>query len=188
MSPELLAAIPDDFAEFAVGKTILQLAKHYKRSQCTIVAWRRAKGIPGLKPAPPPRSTTIVRRPPPVGFAAAARSMTMSALRARFGAGKTTIKYWCEVEGVAPLKPANAGWRQPKAAIDVDYRENSLAGKAARYLQKFGPVVRCDANGRVNPQGTHWLRGGRAILTDDELMERARRNGWNPDAWMELAA
>ncbi len=187
MTAAIAAQIPDDFEKVAKGKTLIQLAKHYKRSQSTIVAWRRAKGIPGLKPVAPPKKK-LARPPAPAGFAAAARSMTENALRVRFHAGVAMIRHWCKEEGVTPLKPVKGSWGQARPAPMVDYRENSLAGKAAQYLQRFGPVVRCDESGRLEGKHTHWLRGGRTILTDDEIMDRARRNGWNPDDWKRLAA
>lgn len=187
MTAAIIDQIPDDFEEVAKGKTLHQLAKIYKRSQSTIVAWRRAKGIPGLKPVYNPRKP-IERPPAPPGFAAAARTMTENALRIRFRAGQAMIRHWCKEQGVSPLKATRPSWGKATPAPVIDYRENSLAGKAAQYLQKFGPVVRCDAEGRLDSKGTHWLRGGRTILTDDEIMDRARRNGFDPHAGERIAA
>lgn len=66
-------------------------------------------------------------------------------------------------------------------------RDTSLAGQAADYLRRFGPVVRCDDRGRYNENGTHWRRNF-SVLTADEIIERAEANGFDSRAWARLAA
>lgn len=63
--------------------------------------------------------------------------------------------------------------------------DGSLASRAADFLRPLCPVYRCDAVGNPLPDGAFWLRG-RAVLTDDELIERARVRGWDPDAWRRV--
>lgn len=67
------------------------------------------------------------------------------------------------------------------------HRDNSVAGQAADYLRRFGPVVRCNAKGRYDENGTHWRRNA-SILTADEIIERAEANGFDARAWARLAA
>lgn len=58
-------------------------------------------------------------------------------------------------------------------------RDLTLAGQAADFLRRFGSVYRCDVTGKPNSKGTRWKRNY-SVLTDDELMHRARRLGWTP--------
>jgi len=66
-----------------------------------------------------------------------------------------------------------------KPAPMVSNRDVTQAGLAADFLRRFGPVVRCRADGRYDERGTHWRRGS-TVLTADEVIERAQRNGWRP--------
>lgn len=56
-------------------------------------------------------------------------------------------------------------------------RDLSTAGRAADFLQKFGPVFRCMTTGKAHPNGTCWNRNGH-VLTDRDIVERAQRLGW----------
>lgn len=58
------------------------------------------------------------------------------------------------------------------APVDKFQRDMSAAGQAADFLRKFGPVYRCDVRGRPLADGFFWRRGS-AVLSDDELIERA---------------
>jgi hypothetical protein len=106
-------------------------------------------------------------------------------LEARYSVGVETIRRW-RLECGVPLQPRVP--RQKKllpfkqnayttAPIDRAHRDDSLAGQAADYLRRFGPVIRCNAAGRYDPNGDRWLRGS-SLLTADEVIERAEFNGW----------
>jgi hypothetical protein len=71
------------------------------------------------------------------------------------------------------------------APVDRASRDTSRAGDAAEYLRRYGPVYRCDVKGRANPRADYWMRGS-TVLTDNDIIERAERNGWKPDLWREI--
>lgn len=67
----------------------------------------------------------------------------------------------------------------------------SHSDKAAEYLRRHDrtQVFRCTSAGRPDPRGNHYRYGfGHVVLTDEELVAKAERKGWLPDAWRELAA
>ena len=152
------APLPADFAKVAATRTIFELRKHYGKGERTIKRWLNEAGIERSRAS-------------------------------RFG-GRELPPRPVKAETPSPRKATapRAVWRQPGPRPLPDHRDNSRAGLAAQYLQRFGPVVRCDEKGALTPKGTHWLRGGRFILTDDEIIARAERNGWRPDARKALAA
>lgn len=180
--------MPDDFPEVAPGKSVNMLMAIYSCGPGPVARWRKQAGILPSRPAANVKLPRREARAVPDGFALVARGMTMKQLRERFGASEALVRRWCAEAGVEPRRAGYAYFRQVQPRALPDARDNSRAGLAAQYLQKFGSVVRCDAEGRVDPRGTHWLRGGRYVLTDDEIMSRATRLGWAPDAWREVIA
>lgn len=139
--------IPEGFAEVWKGKSVLQLAAHYKRSHTTISAWIkrlglvRPRGVKLSKPvkvaAPKPQPLPFVRKPAPKRFV-------------KPDAYRTT-------------------------AVDHVQRDMTPAGQAADILRRDRwTVFRCDERGRANPDGKLWLCG-RVICTAAELIERAHR-------------
>ncbi len=170
-------SIPADFLKVAPGRTINELQRHYHAGPATIIRWREEAAIPV-----PPSNL----RPVPDGFALVARGMTMKQLRERFGASEPLVRRWCAETGAEPRRAGYVRFRQAQPRPLPDARDQSRAGLAAQFLQRFGSVVRCNADGAADPKGSHWLRGGRFVLTDDEIMARATRNGWRPDAWREV--
>lgn len=180
---KLQRTMPEDFLSVAPGRTINELQKIYQAGPDAVRRWRKEAGLEPIAPVAPRQP----RRTVPDGFALVARGMTMKQLRERFEASEPVVRRWCAETGVEPRR-AGYVYRQAAPRPLPDARDCSRAGKAAQFLQKFGPVTRCDADGRVDPKGTHWLRGGRFVLTDAEIMDRATRQGWRPEAWRELAA
>jgi hypothetical protein len=128
----------------------------------------------------------------PQGFALVAPHITMKEARLRYGRAAETIQRWCSEAGVQLMRPnhlvAGSASRKFSPTAPRAHVEAGEAGQAADFLRRFGPVFRCDADGRQLQDGFFWNRGGRTVLTDEELIERAKRNGWRPDAWKELAA
>lgn len=93
-----------------------------------------------------------------------------------------------------PAKPTAPGAcrmvrDQTRAARSIDHRPTDTAVKAADYLASFDrtPVFRIDENGKPSAKGKLW-RYGTARLTTDEMMAKAYRKGFDPDAWRRLAA
>lgn len=152
-----------------------------------------------------------LKTPMPADFAEVAPTMLVKELRAHYNAGWRLIARWMAETGAVPKKaPPNIPpiestrhmltVRRPSGKrviafkqnayltgkIDRPHRDDSRAGQAADYLRRFGPVVRCDSTGMYSDRGTHWRRGS-VVLGPDEVIERAMRNGWNPDAWRQVA-
>lgn len=178
---------PVDFAHFAAIETVDLLMKRYSCGTALITRWRREVSGDGPK-IRPSRET----KPMPDGFALVAANLTERELRERYGISKHTVHKWCARAAVSPRKATRpvvslGAMGRPKAAPMGQNRDTSRAGMAADFLRKFGPVVRCDATGRFNPTGDHWRRGP-SVLCADEIIARALRNGWQPDAWKALAA
>lgn len=76
---------------------------------------------------------------------------------------------------------------QHKAVALTDHRAKTQADLAADHLRRLSSVWRCNENGSPNPKGKFWRRGW-AILTDAELIARAVAKGFDPSAWMRVAA
>lgn len=188
IATKVMRPMPDDFPEVAPGKSVNMLMAIYSCGPGPVARWRKQAGILPSRPAANVKLPRREARAVPDGFALVARGMTMKQLRERFGASEALVRRWCAEAGVEPRRAGYVHFRQAQPRPLPGARDNSRAGMAAQYLQKFGPVFRCNAEGRLDPRGTHWNRGGRTVLTDDEIMERARSKGWDPDAWMEIAA
>lgn len=58
-------------------------------------------------------------------------------------------------------------------------------GQAVDFLRKFGPISRCFSTGKLDPKGDHWRRGS-TVLNAAEVIERAERLGFDPDAWKRI--
>lgn len=184
---------PKDFHVWAPVETSAQLCKRYRSSDLTVARWRRETGI-----AAPKYSHVAAGKPPngnkprviPDGFAKAAQTMTRSQLAKHFGAGETTIKRWAKEAGVKlptgrPRAASKNGWGHSKVVV-IDTRDNSLASRAQSFLQRFYPVWRCNEDGTFNPAGSHYRCDG-ITRTADEMIERARRKGFDENRW-RLAA
>lgn len=173
-----LAPMPAGFPELARDKINVELEKHYGVSKHTVVRWRAECGAPH-----PARAL----RPAPAHFASAARQHSLAKLETLFGVGPVVVRRWLKEAGVRrrPLTVARVNY---KPAPVIKHVEGSLAGRAVdECLQKLGPVYRCTETGRPDKTGIHWNRGGR-VLTDDDVIDRAVRNGWSASAWERIAA
>lgn len=175
---------PVDFEEYAPLEHNPALMRRYDVKVTLISRWRRETGIkpPEHRIAPRVRRCII-----PDGFAEMARQSNDTWLADKFGVARHTVKRWRETLGISatrivPFKQ-NTYTTTP---IDRPHRDDSRAGQAADYLRRFGPVVRCDHNGRYSERGKFWRRGS-TVLFPDDVIERAIRNGWNPDSWRIMA-
>lgn len=178
----MLRPIPADFARYAEVETYEQLVRRYGCSSNTITRWRRATGL---------IYDRRLLNSAPDGFELFAPNHTVNEMRIRYGKGPATIQRWCRETGVTPRKASAAHIGAATRNFSPQnhaHRDTTRAGLAADFLRHLGPVFRCTPEGRAKPDGTHWNRGGRTVLTDDEIIARAVRNGWNPDAWQEVHA
>lgn len=176
-----LRPMPADFAERAATASNTQLRAHYKVRWAEIHRWREESGVPS------PRRQTVY----PDGFEAAARVADDEALASRYSVSRTTVGRWrrsLKLPVVHRVTVRPHGPHVKTIAVARVAKADSRAAMAAEHLRHLGPVFRCDDAGRADPKGQFWNRGGRTVLTDDELIERAVRNGWRPDAWREVVA
>lgn len=129
---------------------------------------------------------------PPEGFADLWRVMSQKQLSDHYNRASSVIQGWCKQLGL--VRPTGVHMsRAPKTVKTskrpsqvVSYhraapipivRDNSEAGLAAQYLQRFSSIYRCTETGRADQQGTHWRRGN-SVLNAEEVIERAVYNGY----------
>lgn len=171
--------MPADFVEHAARESIADMTARYGVSQSIVSRWRMESGVV------PPKH--LRGKPVPDGFRIMAQSMTRNEMRKHYGASFDTIDRWLAEMGVKARRaaPGRVPYGQPQSKQQTR-RDDSRAGRAADFLRRLGPVVRCDAHGQYSPTGTHWLRGS-TVLSADEVIDRALRNGWQPEARRAVA-
>lgn len=127
----------------------------------------------------------------PDDFAVLWQTNSLMALGDHYGRAPATMSLWAKrlglhrAQGQHLPKPEPVKKPEPKPAlrlikpnafqtapVNKFQRDMSAAGQAADFLRKFGPVYRCDVLGRPLSDGFFWRRGN-AVMTDDELIERA---------------
>lgn len=195
--------VPADFAEHAY-EPLNVLKPRYQVGHAVITRWRRSLGITQamlLAHAAKMRaSSEPTRKKAPEGFFEYQQGRPLKAVATDYGVSEHTVRRWLSELGInrqqqynearaaqkAIKKPAvkavpdRKPWKSTfvqTAAPDRPYVDPSPAGQAAEFLRRFGPVVRCNEQGRYDPAGDRWRRGS-SLLTADEIIERAVRNGW----------
>ena len=180
--------MPDEFRRIAATTSNEDLRARFGIGVSTLARWRQAIGVRAPHNCP-------WKEPMPASFPEIAPTMTRYVLADHYGVSTDVVKRWCDEAGVKYKPTHPLGRKGPRvSAADraigtvtvMNQRDHSRAGQAADFLRRFGPVVRCDAEGRYAERGTHYRRGS-TVLTGEEVIERAVRNGWNPDAWREVA-
>lgn len=174
--------VPADFAERAPAMTAEAMCAHYRVSAPTITRWRKESGVfDRPRPIRAGRKIDDI----PAGFAVAAPTMTLKELRVRFRAGEATVRRWLKHTGTECLLDRGYGRDKP-APVKVTVGVQALAARAAdECLRRLAPVFRCRADGRADPNGSHWFYG--RARTADELVAIAERKGWSADAWKHVA-
>jgi hypothetical protein len=176
--------MPDDFAVVAPTMSAANLARHYGCSTYKLTEWFAELGMS--------RSHATRFKPlgsAPENFAQLAPTMSLHELQMMFDRGACVIKRWCAEAGVSPRRyvPHFVARANRIPPAPVVFHDTTRAGQAADYLRRFGPVFRCNANGGADAKGDHWSRFG-FVLTDEEIIRRAERQGWQPESWRRLAA
>lgn len=184
-------AIPDDFADHASLPNAV-LKRRYSVGETLLLKWRKAIGLS------PSRRRPRGLKPIPEGFHQFASVMSLPELQAKYNAGEATVRRWRKEIGAKGLPHRKS--RHPRqlrnptpGQVFIAQANNHAAMKAGReeeaaqHLRRFCAVYRCGERGGADTKGGFW-RVGNAVLTAAELMERAVRRGWDPDAWSRLAA
>lgn len=187
--------IGPEFATVAPGKTNEELIAYFGVSAPTISRYRSRYGIPA-----PRQSTGHRGDAPPADFADLAPTMTMQGLCEHYGCSEWMITQWlraCEVQTRGRIYNRTASYKRvlPMIADRAGrsfnprlhaHHDDTLAGRAADHLRRFGPVIRCNSGGRYDPKGDHYLRGS-TVLSRAETVERAIAKGFDPEAWRRVA-
>ena len=180
--------IPDDFAEQTKAKHTLALIKHYNVSGNVVRRWLRETGIKPINGRV--EDVTLYRLLPPC-FPENAAVMSRTALRHHYKTGLDTLARWYREAGLEPIqykKPsAPKGPKPPKPThvystsgrgrgpgVSIREKHWSVYDEAADVLRKYGPVSRCDENGKYQQAGDYW-RVGWVVITPQELLERGER-------------
>lgn len=176
--PRPALPVPEDFTVYAL-ETIPQLMVRYGVSHGVIGRWRKRMAIDGRR-----------SQPVPADFHIHAVYEGEKLLRRRYGVGAHTVQRWRRESGVEYVRPAPKPKAQPKAKaqrrgperrfwlkIVRCERDESELGRAVDWLRRDAPVFRVNEAGEPCFTGKLWCRG-RVMLTDAEVLERARARGW----------
>lgn len=190
--------MPADFAEHAY-ETVAALKKRYAVPHEYVREWRNELGISGRMVHERACALKSRLKKMPEGFAEYQEGRSQRELAKHYGFAVATIQRFLTELGIDRMavyaaERASKGKVKPEArvvelpqrpkastftltAVDRPYVDPTRVGQAAEYLRRFGPVVRCDEQGRYDPAGNRWRRGS-SLLNADEIIQRAVRNGW----------
>lgn len=180
MASPLAKPVPPDF-DPATPITV-SMTKHGV-SKSTIGKWRREAGYKGRPGALEPW-TDLEDQQLKANF----NSLTYPQIADLIGRSAAAVKSRAILLG---LRKAAAQFQRDTRTKFEGQRAKGRADLAAEYVRCHDRVAifRCDAAGAPKPKGDHWKYGfGSLILTDDEMIAKAERKGWAPDAWKELKA
>jgi transposase len=160
--------MPDDFAQIAPTITIRAAEDRFGVCRYTIFRWEKAtdarcireSGGDHMKAKAKPK----VPKPP-----------------------RVVREKPAEFQRAAAPKRAIGRDRSASLRLDRVQRDMTRAGQAADHLRRLDPVRRCDAAGEYALTGDHWHFRGR-VYDAAGIIERAERAGFDPDAWMRIAA
>lgn len=185
--------VPPDLA--ANAKTMCQedLARLYRCGRSTIRKWLAEAGITAAAPV------MNTKKPLPADLPEMAARMGRNALARHYDVSYNTMVRMLADAGLEAFKaPVTArqgvtGYRKMTGVAKRVHmatghvsRDISTEGQAADVLRRYAAVYRCTERGAADPKGD-WWRYGNVVLAGGELIERAQRHGWNPDAWQHLA-
>ena len=198
--PSRLKPPPVDFAEQATKLTRKGLARHYGVKWRAIERWVCETGA-----EPQDRVAPVPLAEKPADFAAVAPTMILKDLMERYSRSHSVIRRWCRESGVVPLS-FERPQREPRAKPQPFHRVKAVPGQmvlpaasrpialkagaeeeAAQHLRRHFPFVyRCTERGGADQRGKFW-RVGAVVLTPRELVEKAKRYGFDPDRWRNLS-
>lgn len=180
---------PDDFREVAPTMFVHDLRKHYRCSNEAMDRWIVETGVKA-------KCGLQERLPMPADFAENARRNGNESLIRIYGVSKKIVARWRQECGVkSPLiLTGNAGglWsfkRDLPLAQKVN-RDGSLQARAADHLRPYyKPVVKVAYTdlAKSHPKD-HYLVGRVGVLSPDDMVALARKKGFDPDAWSQVAA
>lgn len=181
IDPALIPVIREGVAS---GLSARALGKQLGLNRASLITFVLRNALGPWKTQHGPAGSTI-----PDHFEAFYRTHTGKETAAHYNVSEGTVVRWAQTKGIRrdrpkaqpkprasrvlkPGKPAG-----PSATPNAIKRDYSVAGQAADFLRKFGPVKRCDAARSYDENGDHWLRGG-FLLTAEDVVARATRLGF----------
>lgn len=188
-----LRPVPEDFAEHA-HDSYKANQERFRAGYHTMRRWYAETGIPV-----PFGQGQRQRKHPPADYATTTIGISRRQVAKTHGVSEDTAERWDRELGI--VRPRHLPGRKPAtkpvrrvsvvstfmtAPVDRPHMDMSYAGRAAEYLRKYGPVIRCDERGRFDIAGTHWRRGS-TLLDAAQIIDRAVRNGFDADAWKRVA-
>jgi hypothetical protein len=157
--------VPDDFTRLAPTLNLMALAKHYGRDRKTIYRWAKLTGVYPKMHRRDPRQ--MAHRPPE------------QRVSRRPGRARKPVEF-------ARTKPVAGRMVLPAAPRQAPQRAGREE-EAAQHLRRHYPIVcRCNERGGADQKGELWLVGS-AVLTPAEMLERAKRKGFDPEIWRRIA-
>lgn len=211
IAPNCKKYFPPNIAELAHGQTVTTLSEKLGWS-ASALRQRIRREFPDLHAhlvengKEYTRAATMERmrgndrfcRPIPDDFAQAMRTLSRKELAQRYRAHQNTISKWVAAmpaDVVAEYR--NKGRARATAAIKGAFALKNLsaagnlqadakteADKAMRWLQRYGPCYPMRIYNKALDD--YSFRGIR--MSGQALIAEARKRGWNPDAWREIAA
>lgn len=210
--PKPLMQMPDDFHEIAPTLGCHKLARHYRVADKTARRWLYESGLnrPFHKVIPedfegvaPTLTVPEAQARWGMSFQTIYRWEKVKGIKCKRIAGQAEMIRKAKVRAANPPKAAK---EKPVDFVRADppprkvhkaratglrdhgpLRDMTRAGQAADFLRKLDAVRRCDAKGAFSLTGEHWHFRGR-LYDAAGIIERAERAGFDPDAWMRIAA
>jgi choline dehydrogenase-like flavoprotein len=182
---------PADFrAFFDTGAKVQEMRRRWNVGWDALSRWFDETGTPR-------RVARIDAKPVPIDFMAVAPTLLKKDLIAHYGTHQTVVNRWLRETGahtksrwaddVKPPPPPRQRQVRPPITPRPAAPKTGRAEEAAQYLRRYTFVFRCHSGGCAAQNGLFW-RYGNTVLTTAELIARAKRHGFNPDAWREIAA
>lgn len=165
-------------ADFDPAMPIRKAMTVHGVAKMTIIRWRKRTGVT------------------PTGQPEEWSDAEMLALRTNFHA--MTYSQLCEIlpgrshlaiktkANSIGLRKASGNWGHNHGRKFEGQRSQGHADMAAQHLRREAPVFRCNKDGTANPKGKCW-RYGNTVLTEEELIAKAERKGWDGQAWRNIA-
>lgn len=179
--------MPPDLAERAKHMTRAELCAHYGASDSQID--RRLHQL-GIKAKKHPTSHRLVL---PENYREQLRTMTNAQLELEWGVVERTIQYIRAAEGIRSpghVAPVRGQARIARMSVSATV-PSETADLAARHLQRKGYVPVCRMT-VFNTRGVRHERDtwmvGRVEMATSEMVDLAKRKGFDPDEWRVLAA
>lgn len=175
MASPIPRPVPEDFDPTLPLRVMVD---RYRTSKTTAHRWRQEVGYSGpggTVSAWSERDVYLLR----TNF----NSMTYAQLVDLLGRSAPAIKAKANSIG---LRKAQGNFARDSRPTFFAQRSQGVADMAAQHLRRDAPVFRADADGKANPKGKCW-RYGNTVLTEDELIAKAERKGWDGQAWRNIA-